>query len=297
MENSILDNYLRKRKEELDDEIRKCNIRYDKTMNEYRYKIENVNQKNTGASGSIIIGIMLIPILFLVMCSITCFTNCDAWSDVLFFGKTDEPMDSIMGRCMLIAFAIGFIIIVIAIVKVVINMRSSSGIEKMINQLKNEQQEEINKLYEKYNQDVVNIQANYCMTIRKAKEVFLISKNTEKLLEEVYVRFHQIMELQDTSEHIRYLEFHIAFVIEKNRIHISVIDDKFETIEFQRLLIKDLKTSEECEALAEVIVSKLKVRIVVEIPKSECNYTKMGFNGYRVFFKCPNINYIGMDSW
>lgn len=297
MENNVLDSKVKRRKEKLDDDIRKCVWRYDKTIGRYEQEYKSENGECSNAVLGIVFSILGIPVLYALFCTITCFTNCDAWNDTMVHGDSHGQIDNIQSICIFAAVVIGLVVVIIFIFKLIMSMQSSSEKAKMIEQAKENEKREIDMLTNKYNQDIIEMQANYNLAIKNAKELFGKSKNTEKLLEFLFSWFSHTSSLQDTSQHIKYIEFSFTFIILQDQIRISNTENKYEITEFQRLLVKDLKSDEECEVLAELLANKLKERIIIEIPKIECNYEKVDFNGYQILFKFPNDNYVGIESW
>lgn len=293
MKNSTLDYNLKKRKEQLDDDIQKCNMRFDKAEEEYKKEISEANGKNVkGSVGAILLVVFcLVPLLFLVICSITCFTNCDGWLEV------DSNM---LNLCESIAGGIGTIIIGIIVIRMVLKLGTKPEREEAIRQLEENREKEINSLNEKYNRDIIKIKEDYNITVERLKRLkkkYETSSNTELVLEILYNEAAPDNRMQNLASYVRFREYLFCFRIETEQIWLSTRDGGFSNLPFRPLRIRELKNNEECEVLAEVLVHRLCRRIREEFPEAECDYKKVAYNEYQIFYKAPNDNYEGTKAW
>lgn len=280
------------------DQVRKCNIKYDELVREYK---KNKPQEYMSFSGGLKMALSMAFSMgwyaWVGTSVISCFTNCDDWWHCSEFWMESWyqlhviiPTLIVMGICFLLGLYVN---------------RSSNktykNVENSVNGLERERKRELDKLQRDYDIDRQQIIAQY----NKNREVYLKqlrdSNNTLKLKEIVFSEFERVYEMIDKSVHIKDIIFEFGIAVNQEDIRIIVMQGRSRLHDmgyiYKRMQMKNLENTEACEALAVVISQEVDFMIKEQHKQAVTDVVIRDGVLVHIGFREPNMNYKGLNTW
>lgn len=300
---SSLEEDLSRLNNQYQDEIRKCNIKYDELVREYRKNQPN-RKGNRLFSGEwkelLTAGLSVGYVAFIGTCTISCFTNCDdwwspncdldtVWMDSWFQLHVIIPTVIIMGIAFLFELFLE-----------ICNAKTYRHVEVSIDELERERKRELDKLQKDHDADKQQIITQY----NQKRDVYLKqlrnSKNTLKLKEQVFLDFEKAYKMTDKSAHIKEIIFGFCIIVNQEDIRISATQgqSRFHDMgyTYKRMQMKNLENIQISEALAAVISEEVNF-MIKEHYKQAVTDVKCNGTVVQIVFVEPNMNYRGLEAW